>query len=145
MIRYVLGIDCGVNTGFALWDCTEKKLIVVKTYSAHEAWSAVRHLTHVYGKDAVFIRFEDARLRKWFGDAGREQLQGAGSIKRDSTLWEDFCKIEGIAYEAVAPKRNKTKTTAEYFKRVTGWQKATNEHSRDAGMMVFQFSPLKAK
>lgn len=43
----------------------------------------------------------------------------------------------GIAFEMVAPKNNKTKVTHEYFTKLTGWGKPTNEHSRDAAMLVY--------
>lgn len=142
--RYIIGIDCGVNTGFAVWDCTLQKLIEVKTYSAHTAWAQIRTMKHFYGAAALYVRFEDARLRTWFGTSGLEKLQGAGSIKRDSTLWEEFCEMEGIQYEAVAPKHNKTKTTTEYFKMVTGWAGSTSNHARDAAMMIYRFIPLKS-
>ena len=142
MIKYVIGIDCGVNTGFAVQDQSRMELIEVTTLSAHEAWNKVRHFIHVYGKDAIYLRYEDAHLREWLGKAGKNQLQGAGSIKRDSSLWEEFCEMEGLQYDKVAPKHIRTKCSTEYFKRVTGWKKATNEHGRDAAMMIYQFRPI---
>lgn len=57
-------------------------------------------------------------------------------MKAHCAIWEDFCSIWGIPYELVEPKKNKTKTTAGYFKSLTGWTKQTNKHSRDAGMLV---------
>ena len=45
----------------------------------------------------------------------------------------------GVEFEMVAPKRNITKMSQEYFKQLTGWKKQTNEHSRDAAMLVFGF------
>ena len=36
----------------------------------------------------IKLRIEDARLRKWYGNAGREELQGAGSVNRDASIWE---------------------------------------------------------
>jgi hypothetical protein len=43
----------------------------------------------------------------------------------------------------VAPMNIKTKIKAEAFKRLTGWQGQTNEHSRDAAMMVFGLKSVK--
>lgn len=40
----------------------------------------------------IKLRIEDARLRKWYGNAGREELQGAGSVNRDASIWETRCK-----------------------------------------------------
>lgn len=37
----------------------------------------------------------------------------------------------------VAPKRNVTKLTHESFVAITKWKGRTNEHKRDAAMLVF--------
>jgi hypothetical protein len=133
--RYYIGIDCGVNTGFACWDKKEKKLMEVSTYKIHEALTKVKQLYDF--NIELKVRVEDARKRIWFGTAGKEQLQGAGSIKRDAKIWEDFLTDLGVEFELVAPKNNKTKVNADYFNKITGWLGKTNEHSRDAGMLVF--------
>lgn len=102
---------------------------------------ALEKINRWHGKETkIFVRIEDARKRTWFGNAGREQLQGAGSIKRDCKIWEDFLTDNNIPFELVAPKNNKTKINASVFKKITRWQVQTNEHSRDAAMLVFGFS-----
>lgn len=138
----LIGIDTGTNTGFSVYD-TNAGLKLVTTLKIHIAMSEVLRYRDIYGLDNIFVRFEDARQRRWFGNAGREQLQGAGSIKRDCTIWEDFLKDNGIDYEAVAPARNKTKLSQQYFEKITGWTKRTNEHARDAAMLVFQYKCAK--
>ncbi len=135
-IEVAVGIDCGVKTGIAIWDVREQCFIEIETVKIHEAMGKVMHLYSIY-KDALFVRFEDARQRKWFGNAGREQLQGAGSIKRDSTIWSDFLTDNKIKHEAVAPKRNVTKLKSDTFQNITKWKKRTSEHSRDAAMLVY--------
>lgn len=133
---YIIGIDPGVNTGFAIWDNTSKDLITVASGLIHQQMDNVRQL---HERMSVFVRVEDARQRKWFGNAGREQLQGAGSIKRDCKIWEDFLKDLKIDFEMVPPKNNKTKLDAIGFKLITHWVSETNEHSRDAAMLVFNY------
>jgi hypothetical protein len=135
--RYYIGIDTGVETGFAIWDRLEHKLAVVQTMKIHEAMLYIVNWCRDGITPELCIRVEDARKRTWFGKAGREQLQGAGSIKRDAKIWEDFLTDLGVEFEMVAPKNNKTKLNADIFKRMTGWQGKTNEHSRDAAMLVF--------
>lgn len=130
---FIIGIDPGVNTGIAIWNNKDKKLIEVVTVKIHEAMDIVFGYSGII---SVIVRFEDARQRKWFGKSGREQLQGAGSIKRDCQIWEDFMKHHEIKFEAVPPKNNKTKLSSEYFKKITGWTGRTNEHGRDAAMLV---------
>lgn len=96
----------------------------------------------------VVVRVEDPRQRTWFGtermsrEQERKKLQGVGSVKRDASIWDDFlsdlCKTKrNVKYEMVAPKRNVTKLTGESFKAITGWQSRTNEHNRDAAMLVY--------
>lgn len=135
-----IGIDPGVNTGYAVNDCGV--LTVVNSVTIHIAMHGVRSEAERNIIKRVIVVFEDARQRKWFGNAGREQLQGAGSIKRDCKIWEDYLtdlKDMGLIMEfrMVAPKNNKTKLNSASFKKITGWQKQTNEHSRDAAMLVF--------
>lgn len=76
---------------------------------------------------------------KWYNDAGksRDKLQGAGSIKRDCKIWEDFLRDKGIPFKLIAPKNNTTKLSAPAFKSITGYTGRTCEHSRDAAMMVY--------
>lgn len=135
--NFIIGIDPGVNTGIAVWDYNKKKLIEVATIPIHMAMELV--IGYNTGNCTALVRFEDARQRKWFGNAGREQLQGAGSIKRDCGIWEDFLKHHKIPFEAVAPKNNKTKLSQVVFKKMTGWETRTNEHGRDAAMLVVNY------
>lgn len=133
--KYYIGIDTGTNTGFSVWNRDEKRLMMVASIKIHNAMKKIEGLQHTPG--GIFVRVEDARLRKWFGKNSSAKLQGAGSIKRDCTIWEDFLKDLGVDYEMVAPKNNKTKTTADYFQRLTKWSGQTNEHARDAAMLVY--------
>jgi len=131
----IIGIDTGVNTGYAIYDTRTKKLLTVETIKVHEAILRILALRNEQVK--LFVRFEDARLRKWFGSKGKEALQGAGSVKRDAKIMQDFLEDYGIPYEAVAPKNNKTKVKADYFSKLTGWSKRTSEHSRDAAALIY--------
>ncbi len=135
-----IGIDAGVKTGFAVWDKKLKKFIQIETMPIHRAMESIIH----YKKEDIHVRVEDARKRTWFGnkmnwEQERSKLQGVGSVKRDCTIWEDFLKDLNVSFEMVAPKRNVTKLTHEQFVRLTGYDKRTNEHNRDAAMLVFGF------
>ena len=134
-----IGIDPGVKTGFAVWDSEKQMFLEISTCTITEAMNRViihRNMSLTSGKD-IMLHIEDARLRKWYGNSGREKLQGAGSVKRDSKIWDDFCKENEIEYRMVAPKNNRTKVSKEYFTKITGWTKPTTDHARDAAMMVF--------
>lgn len=138
-MKYI-GIDTGVNTGIAVWDTESRDLLSVETTTITKAMLSV--LDFLQSDERVKVVFEDARQRKWIPampDIRREmgRWQGSGSVMRDCKIWEDFCKENSIPYEAVAPKRNRTKLTAEAFNRLTGWKGRTSEHARDAAMLVF--------
>lgn len=136
MSRLVAGIDPGVKTGVAIWDCEKKKFTLVESMSIVRAMAFLEPQLGAHG-DIDLIRFEDARKRQWFGKSGREVLQGAGSVKRDCKIWQEFCEYYGIKFEAVAPAKGQTKWNAERFKHITKWTGRTNEHSRDAAVLVF--------
>mgnify|MGYP000536509049 CR=1 FL=1 len=138
--KYIIGIDPGVNTGYAVWSRVTKTMLVCETMPIHKAMAKIEKAIELYDdKNMLLVKVEDARKRKWFGNAGREQLQGAGSIKRDCKIWEDFLTDLKIDFELVAPKNNKTKLDAKKFKEITKWEAQTNEHSRDAAMLVYNF------
>lgn len=134
MKNLCVGIDAGTRTGVAIWDCDAQRLTMVDTMTISVAMLFVMKLAK---QNDVVVYLEDARLRNWFGASGREKLQGAGSVKRDCSIWETFCKEQEIELRKVAPKNNYTKLTSEQFRRLTGWQGRSSEHGRDAAMMVY--------
>ena len=88
---------------------------------------------------------EDARKRKWFGPRSQEKQQGAGSVKRDCSIWEDFLteinknSENKITFEMLHPIKGATKLNKEMFQKITGITSATSEHARDAFMLVYNF------
>jgi hypothetical protein len=134
--RYYIGIDPGTKTGLAMWDAQERKFVTIETTAIHIAFDIISNLDAGIISQTLF-RVEDARKRQWFGKAGPEQLQGAGSIKRDCSIWENYLKHLKANYEMVAPKNNKTKLSSELFERMTKYKGRTSEHGRDAAMLVF--------
>jgi len=131
--HYIIGIDPGTKTGLSVWDTSRKGFDKVASTTIISAMAFIRGFNITDTK----IRIEDARKRTWFGHKSLEVLQGAGSIKRDCQIWEEFCLHYGFEYELVAPKNNKTKLDAKLFARMTGWKEKTNEHSRDSAMLVY--------
>lgn len=133
-----IGIDPGHATGFAVSE--GGKLLVVTSYLIHNAIAEVEMLKD---EGPITVHYEDARLRKWFGKMDREQAkygaavrEGAGAAKRDATIWAEFLADLGCPYRNVKPSAGNTKLSAEAFRRLTGWTQRTNEHSRDAAMLV---------
>ena len=140
MSKYVIGIDPGINTGFCVWDMYEGHIRSIASYKIHEAMDAVM-IWHQSGELEGVI-FEDARLRVWFGSQPRgdksdiSRLQGAGSVKRDCQIWEDFLTGRKIKFLTRSPQSKGVKIDAATFKRVSGCRSGGNEHSRDAFALV---------
>lgn len=130
-----VGIDPGVKTGFAVWSPLRRAFERVESMTILEAIETVDDMLRAGAQ--IELRFEDALQRRWFGTKGREALQGAGSIKRDCGIWREFCDRRGLRYKAVAPQAGATKWDAAKFTRLTGWAGRTNEHARDAALLVF--------
>ena len=132
-----IGIDPGTHTGVAIWDGAKREFLELSTIPIHQALDKVKRIAK--DNNDICVVFEDARQRTWFGKDKNTsaKLQGAGSIKRDCSIWEDFLTDYEIPFRAVPPKKGCTKWTKEYFKMVTGWKGKTSNHSRDAAILVF--------
>lgn len=130
-----IGIDVGVFTGFAR--SYNGELCDVKSCTTVEAQSELlEYCKNRREPGNVIVYVEDARLRKWV-TGGREKLQGAGAIKIQCKLWEEWLTYHEFEFVLVAPKDNITKLSAEKFKQITGWDARTNQHGRDAAMLIF--------
>lgn len=131
-----IGIDPGTHTGFAVWDTREGRFLSLETLPIHQALVKVMVWKDNVGNDLQVV-FEDARQRTWFGHGDTNaKLQGAGSVKRDCSIWEDFCRDYNISYWAKPPIKGATKVSSSYFKTISHWPGRTSEHSRDAAMLV---------
>lgn len=138
-MKILIGIDTGVHTGFAVaFDHGEGgELQKVQSLSITQAMQSVLEYEDEYDLKDIMLYIEDARKRTWF-TGGREKAQGVGSVKRDAQIWEDWCKEQGINFKLIHPAANATKKKVEDFTRMTGWTGRTNEHGRDAAMLVFK-------
>lgn len=138
----LIGIDTGHDTGLAVWDTGRRAFRAVETLRIHRALDAVR----TWERDnpgQVRVVFEDARQRRWLprdtsSSEYRGHLMGAGSVKRDATIWEEALTDWGIPFEATRPRPGLTKWDAAAFSRVTGWTGRTSNHARDAALLVFE-------
>lgn len=136
-----IGIDTGVHTGLAIWDGKSRRFLSIELLKIHRAMDVVEALAKA-NPGEVSARVEDARQRKWIPNMGsiRNEIgraKGAGSVERDCSIWEDFLADINVPCEMVAPRYNVTKLRQEAFTNLTGWTQRTNEHERDAAMLVF--------
>jgi hypothetical protein len=139
MERYLIGIDPGIVNGFALYDRTSKTLWSVSSLKLHELFAELsKELKSgiTYSPFHVFI--EDPHTwHNFSGMADYSRLQGAGAVKQTYKHIIEFLEANSIPYTPTKLQGNMKKLKAEQFKQITGWDKPTNEHGRDAAMIVF--------
>lgn len=138
------GIDPGLHTGLAVWDGGKRELRLVATLPLWKALDTVKKWKAVAaGIPTRFaVVFEDARKRKWLPQERnvseyRGKLMGAGSVKRDCVIWQEFLEDNGIPFFQLAPAKGLTKWNKDTFAKVTGYKGRTSNHARDAAMLVF--------
>lgn len=141
-----IGIDPGQKTGIAIWDSVNRTLKHGKpTAGFTDAWEIITQ----HNPAACRVVIEDNRkypvlLKKITGNK-KINLQRAAKIGRNIgqvdarvTILEELLLIHGYKYELYDPRvQRTTKIDAAYYARLTGFNGVTNEHQRDAGMMVF--------
>ena len=138
----LIGIDPGHATGLAVWDSHRREFRAVATLPIHRAMKAVHDWADEYPHQ-VRVVFEDARRRRWLpkdtsSAEYRGHLMGAGSVKRDAVIWEEYLADLGIPFEHPGPRPGLTKWDADVFARTTGWKGRTSNHARDAALLVFE-------
>jgi len=134
MYRYYIGIDPGTNTGYAVYDRSIKQMTVVKTVKIHQAMLAILVLFKQCNENEMLVVVEDARQVEYF--IHEDKLEGTASVKRDSQIWHDYLTEHKIPFMMVRPNPKITKLKAHVVRAASGWTEPTNEHNRDAVMLV---------
>lgn len=130
-----IGIDPGTTTGFAIWDAECQSLISLET---HTFFSALDRILDMKQKFNICVVVEDSTQRKWYGANAEVKRQGAGSIKRECKIWKEVLDGFKIPNKFCHPIKYGTKINQERFKQITGWNQRTNNHVRDAAMLVYK-------
>lgn len=139
----VVGIDPGVNTGIAVYE--DGDLISLQTIEPYQIeW----HLSQ-YQFEPLFVAFEDSRLQShvWLPSHSKgvaaNIARKVGMVDAWCYLIERVCEKYNIAYIRISPKTKGGKIDAELFKKVTRWNKRSNQHERDAAMVAWYFRSKK--
>ena len=153
-----LGIDPGKNTGFAVWMRKPKTqwFTEITTTDFHGAIEKIQEFQLVIAPQQdmrLVVVIEAANLNKsvhpsllnMITGTADEKLrrvlkiaQDVGGIRRECELLIGWCERQKITTIAAKPTaQSLTKLDAEKFNRLTGWTQRTNEHSRDAAMLVW--------
>lgn len=137
---FCIGLDPGKHTGIAVWNTNTQHFELIDTVPIRRAMEIVKEWEYPVRGMCVF--FEDARQRQWLprernASEYRGRLMGAGSVKRDSVIWQDALTDWGIPFKMVPPRAGATKWNADTFRRVTGYTGRTSNHARDAALLVW--------
>lgn len=138
---FIIGIDPGVNTGFASFaNDTKHPALTVSELPIWKVFEALTKLTSDRNHN-VYVVLEDARKTRRPKGVSLEESEakkmGAGWIRTLSATYERFLIAHGIPY--VAKKKGITKlTAAQFFSFTKVITKEAEHNARDAGMMVWQ-------
>lgn len=138
----LVGVDPGTTTGVASWDTRAGALLTVASMSILHAmrWIIEDAVIQAEPRGGLLVVWEDCRShrlpRHLQTNQSREQAQGVGSVKRDCSIWQEFLTDARLPNITRAPSRRRTKLDRVQFRAATGWDKPSNEHGRDAAMLV---------
>jgi predicted RNase H-like nuclease (RuvC/YqgF family) len=122
-----IGIDPGVHTGFAVAE--DGKLTRLETLDFWKVYHIVSGLIDEHGSLCVIIEVPKTKAN-WHNPAAAHNV---GRVCREAELLACGLELIGAQVERVHPKG---KVDAVAFARITKWKGRTNEHQRDAGMLV---------
>lgn len=145
--QYVLGIDPGVKTGFAVYDRGKRELRICDTLSFWDTVDKLEEFTIDCGLSGFEVILEDNSANATFRGRGRNPAahsamekisRNVGSVQRDQQLLVEYMISKGIKHRLIKPTHSTTKMNDELFKKITGWKARTSSHSRDAGILCWQ-------
>lgn len=141
-----IGIDPGIHTGFALWDAKLGKL-ELQTLDFWQTVDAIHNANALYN-DGVHVKLVvvieaawkiNTTYGRYNGQSGERGIQriarNAGENHAHGKLIVEFCKRNGVEALLITP--NKRKMDAAQFALLTKHPGRTNEHVRDAAMLVW--------
>ena len=129
----LIGIDPGKFTGMAIWNRKKKAFSSIRTTGIIDAMITIQGIMILH---QVEIWFEDARLIGGHIKDSPGRSQGVGSVKRDCSIWEEFCDEHKIFYGKISPRATQKLDQAK-FEKLTKWSGRTSQHARDAAMLVY--------
>jgi len=137
--KHYIGIDPGTHTGIAVWNVEEQKL---EDYFTSVFWGCIDYLKGaVVVLEGLRVLVEDPNqikptFNRWQSRRVNETIsQRVGMNKRDAQLILEFCERNLIDAAGVKPET--TKWTAQMLKEITGIDKRTSQHTRDAIKLVW--------
>ena len=137
MSKIIVGLDPGVNTGWAMF--RDGELITLQTINP---WDIDEEISECFPNRVIF---EDSRLQShtWTmaptRAAAAKMARNVGQVDAWCALIVGICGRLGIPAHGISPKGKGKKLNAEQFKAATGWTGSSNEHTRDAAMVAWPY------
>ncbi len=138
--KIFVGIDPDIDkSGFAIWNKTQKSL----TLKAYPFWELVNQLYSLHKSHDLEVRIEAGWLIKksnWHGKYKQSKSTGENIAKKVGMnhqvgiLIKEFCDFKGIKYSLIKPQG---KLNSDSFKKITKYNKQSNQEKRDAAMLVY--------
>ena len=134
--RFYISIDPGVSTGMAVWDTHLKEFTDIWTT---DFWGCIAFIEKFIPDNVsceVVIENPNGNKPVFFKKGVKSQAmarkvgQNIGSNKREASLLIEYMERYKIRYTAIVPKKKSTgsgKITQEYFRKLSGWTKRTNQ------------------
>ena len=141
-----IGIDPGADTGVCIWDADLQEILFLQTLSF---WEVIGMLSKYRQeqRNHLTVIVEDPNLNKgihWHQkksvdgfNPATKVAQNIGMNKKEAELILRYLQINKFKYKAVRPTARKIK--ADYSSRLSGYKERTNQHERDAAMLVIGY------
>lgn len=139
----VVGIDPGTNTGITIYNCAKKEYVLCETMSIINAVFQIERVLSSY-KGPFLITVEDSRSIS----GHKDKKLGAGSIRRDCAIWEDYLNSKSalspnmVLYRFVKPTKNMyLKANPTVWLTVSKYKGKSlpSEHARDSATYIFRY------
>lgn len=139
--KLFVGIVPGEKTGLAV--ATEKNYLNVSSGNISQIIDEVHGILSSTRNNDITVIIQDTRLSAHRLSGAAAKSQSSGTVAEHCKRWANELKQyngSNIKIMFVRPNRGqmlkRAKHDSEFFKRVTGWDRQTNQHGRDAGIYL---------
>jgi hypothetical protein len=133
----IIGIDPGVVNGYSLYDTKEGKLCVVTSGKTWQIITWLKIQQELSSEIIVYIE-DPTTWRPFKGSKDQShRLKAAGSVTARFRAILEYLEDNSINFVRVPIQGNAKKMSSDMFVKVTGWDGRTNEHGRDAALLIY--------
>lgn len=137
--RYKIGIDPGIKCGVSKWDSKEGNFQFVSSTKLYDLFTIL--YVNCDNKSDTIVYIENPNTWVPF-NGGRavdsSRLQGAGAVKQTFKHIVEFLEDRKIPYHTTRLQGGLKKKTSAWFRMQTKWHSPTDEHGRDAALLVWK-------